>query len=283
MKAYLPRDLLAAMFVSISVVPLALLTSGPPPIALGLPLVLFLPGYTLIAALFPREEPLSGVDRLALSFGLSIAIVALIGLGLNYTPWGIRLLPVLLSLVLFNVAMALVACLRRLNLPVASRYQARVRPPFAVLIGWRSERGLEKALSLLLGLAVIGATGTLAYVMATPQVGERFTEFYILGTTGEAEDYPREIYLGQEGVVILGVANNEQEPATYRITVTIDGDRVGEIGPISLGHEEETEQQVAFRPMRPGDHQKVVFFLYRGQESQPYRSLHLWVDVRRLP
>jgi uncharacterized membrane protein len=44
-------------------------------IILGLPLVLFLPGYSLIATLFPRKDDLDAIERIALSFGLSIAIV----------------------------------------------------------------------------------------------------------------------------------------------------------------------------------------------------------------
>ncbi|MGB3943467.1 MAG: DUF1616 domain-containing protein, partial [Methanothrix sp.] len=58
-------------------------------VPVGLVMVLFLPGYALIAALFPRDDDLDGIERVALSFGLSIAVVPLIGLGLNYTPWGI--------------------------------------------------------------------------------------------------------------------------------------------------------------------------------------------------
>ena len=50
---------------------------------LGLAMVLFLPGYTQIAALFSRKDDLDGIERIALSFGLSIAVVPLIGLGLN--------------------------------------------------------------------------------------------------------------------------------------------------------------------------------------------------------
>lgn len=60
---------------------------------LGSIYVLFLPGYSLIEALYPEEGRLSDLEKLALSIGLSLAIVPLIGLVLNYTPWGIRLNP----------------------------------------------------------------------------------------------------------------------------------------------------------------------------------------------
>ena len=45
----------------------------------------------------------------------------LIGLVLNYTPWGIRLDPILTALSLFVVAMAVLAAARRLLLPVGDR------------------------------------------------------------------------------------------------------------------------------------------------------------------
>ena len=67
-------------------------------VILGLPFLLFFPGYTLVAALFVKKEGMDNIERVALSCGMSIAITALIGFGLNYTPWGIRLEPVLYSL-----------------------------------------------------------------------------------------------------------------------------------------------------------------------------------------
>jgi len=42
---------------------------------LGIILVLFLPGYALAGALFPAKKDLEGIERAAISFGLSIAIV----------------------------------------------------------------------------------------------------------------------------------------------------------------------------------------------------------------
>ena len=65
------------------------------------------------------------------SFGLSIAVVPLLGLALNYTPFGIRLVPVLVVLSVFTVSLAVVAGVRRQGLPEADRF---------VVEGWGFER-----------------------------------------------------------------------------------------------------------------------------------------------
>jgi uncharacterized membrane protein len=80
---------------------------------LGSIMVLFIPGYTLIEALYPAEVELSDLERLALSIGLSLAVVPLVGLVLNYTPWGIRLNPVLASLTLLSIALLIIAAYRK--------------------------------------------------------------------------------------------------------------------------------------------------------------------------
>ena len=80
----------------------------------GSVLVLFLPGYALIEALYPKHE-LDELTRLALSIGLSLALVVLTGLVLNYTPFGIRLLPVAISLAGLTVALLSVAIKRKLD------------------------------------------------------------------------------------------------------------------------------------------------------------------------
>ncbi len=52
----------------------------------ALPVVLFIPGYCLIAALFPKNDDIGLSERIALSVGLSLALIPLIALGLNFTP-----------------------------------------------------------------------------------------------------------------------------------------------------------------------------------------------------
>ena len=75
--------------------------------------VLFLPGYMLISVLYSRNEDLSGLERAALSIGLSLALAPLVALALNFTPWGIRLEPIMIALALFAEIMAAVVVARR--------------------------------------------------------------------------------------------------------------------------------------------------------------------------
>jgi uncharacterized membrane protein len=74
-----PVDIIVCMLWSIILLPVALLNvEGTIRIILGLPFILFIPGYILIFALFPTKKTDQGIDiieRVALSFGLSIAVV----------------------------------------------------------------------------------------------------------------------------------------------------------------------------------------------------------------
>jgi len=54
---------------------------------LGILFVLFIPGYWMVTALFPRDDAIDGIERIALSIGLSIAIVPPIALILDRLPW----------------------------------------------------------------------------------------------------------------------------------------------------------------------------------------------------
>jgi len=80
---------------------------------LGALLVLFLPGYALIETLYPKEEDLTPLERLALSIGLSLALVPLIGLILNYTPWGIRLDPIIIALTTLTLTLLIISTYRK--------------------------------------------------------------------------------------------------------------------------------------------------------------------------
>ena len=308
LKSRLANDLCIMMVLTLLLaLVVAVLPSNFIRILLGLPFLLFFPGYGLIAALFPRRSDLEGIERVALSFGLSIAVVPLIGVVLNYTPWGIRLYPILTTVALFIFVTFGVAWFRRRKYPLEERYGPVLR---FHMPAWQQEGGLDRALSVLLVIAILGALGTLGYVIAKPKVGERFTEFYIVGLEGQADLYPSEFvldggavvrvkYKGAEadqdihedyGRVTLGIVNREHQEATYAVAlmvngepveVWLDGESLDEIGPITLLHEEEWQQEIGFAPEETGEDQKVEFLLYMDGDLyfEEGESLHLWVDV----
>ena len=245
---------------------------------LGLAFVLFVPGYTLQAALFPRQGDLDGPDRLALSFGLSIAIIPPIALVLDQLPWGIRLWPIVISLMAFIVICSAVAWYRRQRLPEQERFMLIIK---ADMRGWwaaqdRTSRILYSILALALTIAFLSALA----IIVLPKPGERFTEFYILGPEGLAENYPREAVVGQPVTVTVGITNREGTPAEYRVEVVNGEHLVGQAGPVQLEPGETDERLVTFVPTEVGDDVRVTFLLYRDNGQEPYRSLWLWLKVK---
>lgn len=79
----------------------------------GAAFVLFLPGFSFVEMLFPRDADLDSIERLALSVGLSLALVPITGLLLNYTPFGIRLNPIVASIALLTLLFISVGSFRR--------------------------------------------------------------------------------------------------------------------------------------------------------------------------
>lgn len=247
-------------------------------IILGIPFVLFCPGYTLMAALFTKKEGMGGIERVALSFGLSIAVVPLIGLILNYTPWGIRLEPILYSAASFILIASIIAWLRRRRLTEHERFAIQFQ---MTMPGW-SEGVWGKVLAITVVVAILATLGTLGYVIATPKVGETFTEFYILGQDGKAANYPKELKVGEKGEVIVGIVNHEGKEVSYRVEVVAGSQESTEVGPVVLVDEQKWEGEVSFVPEVAGENQKVEFLLYKDGEVEPcLEPLHLWVDVKK--
>ncbi|MBI4181322.1 MAG: DUF1616 domain-containing protein [Chloroflexi bacterium] len=138
----------------------------------------------------------------------------------------------------------------------------------------------NKMLSASLALAVLGALAMLGYTLVRPGSGERFTEFYLLGLSGKATDYPALLKVGEEGKVVVGIINREQETVTYRVEIKIDGVINSQVGELTLEPDEKQEEKVGFTPNRVGDKQKVELLLYKQGQSEVYRQLLLWLDVR---
>ena len=253
---------------------------------LGLPLVLFLPGYSLLAALFPAKPDLEGIERICLSFGLSIATVPLIGLGLNYTSWGIRLLPILISLSVFTFLMCGLAFLRRSKLPQTEVFEVPFTEALLSIkaeVLKKPESKLDKALTLFLVFSILLSVSTLIYVVLTPKEGEHFTEFYILGHEGKADNYTTKYVLGESGNITVGIVNHEYRPVNYTMELRIENKSLflpANLQHITLANNEVWEEPVTFTPPFVGKNMKLEFLLFNDTDkNMSYRDLLLWVDV----
>jgi len=270
----------ACALVTVAVV-LLLPSLEPIRIVLGLPFVLLLPGYVLVAALYPRKEDLDSVERVALSFGLSIAIVPLIGLALNYSPWGIRLNPILAFVSLFIVMGAGAAMYRRQALPPEEAFAIVVPLP-----RWSQVRLATVAQAVVVVLCLIGFGAAAAFLATSRGSSESFTEFYILDPEGRAEGYPQTLELGDGLTVILGVVNHEGGDASYEMEATVDGQVAALIDSVRLKDGERWEELVTLVPNQAGNSQKVEFLLYKEEMDgvdEAYRAVHLWVAVEDPP
>src|SRR6266480_107474 len=170
---------------------------------LGVLLVLFAPGYLVASALFPRKGELSWTERIALSLALSIAIIPLLILLLNFTPFGIGLRPIASTIGVFTTVAGSLAYLRRTRLPLQERLSAPVE---ASLRFWDDYDVRDKLLTVALAFAIMLAAGSLAYFALAPRPSEASTEFYILSSTGNASGYPTSLNISQTTTVIVGVA-----------------------------------------------------------------------------
>lgn len=250
----LPADLAGTLLFVFAVnvaVFAPLLNATPLRIVLGLPFVLFVPGYAVVAALFPERgstvdtpagdaeldatetastetnrEGIDGIERVALAFGLSIAVVPLTGLVLNFTPWGIRLVPVMVATSLVTLGATWVGARRRNALPESERFSVPYRRWLAAAHSelFEPDTRTDTALNVLVVVSVLLAVTSVGYAVTVPKEGEAFTEFYLLTEQDNellADDYPTDMTVGNASELVVGVSNHEHTDVEYTIVAQL--------------------------------------------------------------
>ncbi len=180
---------------------------GPVRVVFAVPLALFLPGYSLTAVVSGsrRLGRLGLIELLPLSVGLSLAILALGSILLNYTPGGIQGLPWALLLAAISVGCCRGAAVRR---PAAPSRQPAIAMPRISLPG-----------AAMLAGGVIAAVAALVLAQTTLDASRAF---------GYTELWMTPVAPGHGGrssarVAHIGVTSEQQHPTTYRLEVRIGG------------------------------------------------------------
>jgi uncharacterized membrane protein len=229
---------------------------------------------------------MSDIERIALSFGFSIGVLGLIGIGLNYTPWLIRLEPLMACATGFVVVCVYVSIVRRAAVPQDERFSVRVHDVVdsARRIVPQQSTRFDKALTAVILISIVVSTATFAYLVLAP-TGDTFTELYIMGPSGAAVDYPTQYVLGQVKNVTVGVVNQEQRDTTYDLVIRLNGTSNATTlytENFTLANGETFQKSVPLKPDRIGQNMKMEFLLYRNSDySAPYRETYLWVNVTK--
>jgi uncharacterized membrane protein len=183
-------------------------------IAFGLPFLLFIPGYLLIFILFPKKKEYQGIqalERIGLSLGFSITLVSLVTFLLNYTPWGIRLEPILFSLFLLTEILGAIAIYRWKKTNKDER--------FIITLQTKSNKKSTTFLSIILVLSMFVASASIIYIITAPVTGQPFTEFYILSQDHNITKYPQDILKDENTTFTLGLINHEYATMNYTIEI----------------------------------------------------------------
>lgn len=277
-KATAAIDLIIVFFLTLILMVLVyVIRFEPMQVVIGLLAVLFLPGYLIISVLYPSNIVLNTSERLGLSVGFSIAIIPLLGLGLNITPWGITRNTMLVSLGIWNIIFLLEAWRRRLTIPLQDRSgitfkmitdEIRQLRQFAKTVGY---------LFLVIGLGVL--LGVTIWKIQQPVPSQSFTEFYLLGNDGLVENYPTELIVDETQPINLGIVNQADMTYSYHTEVLQAGSLIGLLPSISLDPGEHWDGSIEVTPIASGQAIQLEFHLFRSSESNSFMTLSLFVNV----
>ncbi|AKU09729.1 DUF1616 domain-containing protein [Haloferax gibbonsii] len=320
----LSLDVPTALLVVVSSSLVAVLDVVPTVQALvGLPVLLFLPGYALLLALFPAgssgnsgEGPSFGrfewqpdlglTERFALAFGMSVALLPVVGLALLWAGVGLNAAPVLLALSAIIVGGLAVGEVRRRRLPEGERFHVPIRRWYAdVVRSFDQSSRVDSLLNVALAFAVLLAVASLSYALVAPGTGESYSSLSLLtqdaGGEFVAADYPEELTVGEQTELFVSVANAEGEATSYTLVAELQ--RVertnGETTVVErqvLGSRTETvadgetwRTRHTFAPALTGEDLRLTYFLYEGDApAEPstdtaYRSAYVWLTVTEEP
>lgn len=274
---------------------------------LGVPYLLFVPGYALVAALFParpgpdnatisRSTQPDWIVRLALALVGSVIVLAVVGVSLGWVG-RLSLVPAVLAIDIVVSVGVIVAWYRRRGVAV----DARADPVGGGASVASRRPGLSTAQTLALAVSVLALVGAVAFVGATPAPADPYSEVSLLdGDNGALLGANGTVTLesGVENDLTLRIENHQGSETTYRIvgqlqqvtadgtiqeTWTVDRDTVT----VPDGEYIDVERRI--QPPTTGERLRLRYLVYTGSipenpgVSNADIAVRQWVDVVREP
>ncbi|WP_436926759.1 DUF1616 domain-containing protein [Halosimplex amylolyticum] len=148
--------------------------------------------------------------------------------------------------------------------------------------GLLPQEPVRRTLTVVLLVVLASSVAGVVYVAVNPpETTDPYTEFYVLGPSGNASDYPTNLTVGESGEFIVGLTNHEHGSTTYSVVARL-GDRPIVNRSVTLADEETWESNVSFVAESPGEHRLRILLYKDGTVSgEPDDSLRLFVTVSK--
>jgi uncharacterized membrane protein len=254
---------------------------------LGYLVIFFIPGYTLLAAVFPAKFDIGKLERFVFSICVSLLAAPLIGAVLNYTEWGVTTGSVVACLTGVILACCTVAWWRRSRLSQSERFSLDLtRDNFGGYLAApkalkKSDWVVNNKITVMLVVFVVASALLLSYITLAPQ-GQENTAFYILDANGKAVNYPTQLKLGKPEQIVVGISNGQNNDMEYTLKVVLsNGTQQSTLysNHSIIASKQTWEQPIMLTPNISGSDMKLQFLLYRAEETSTYKECHLWVNV----
>ncbi|WP_083902424.1 DUF1616 domain-containing protein [Natronorubrum sulfidifaciens] len=315
----IPIDLVGVTgFVVIAAVLLAVVDVSSPVVraTVGIPLLFLAPGYVTVAALFPRASPVdpmqstlligqtrdvTDVERAALAFGMSVALLPLLGLLITALSWAFTTTTVVGTVSGFVLAGVVIATGRRTRQPVHERYQFRLGRKLgavrAAIFGTGST--VHTVVNLVLVFSLLLALTSVGYALVAPQQqGEQYTSLQLLteNESGElvAGGSPGAVEPDEPISFTTAIENQEEQEMEYTVVIQEQWLEDGSVFDrtevqrtdhrVSAGDTLTTDRDVT--PNAESGTVRIAVLLYETDDvpetpttDNAYRYGYLWIDV----
>lgn len=267
-------------------------------------LLFFLPGYTLLALIFPSRSQRTGGtkgdeskairvtdgislrERIPLSFGASVTLLPLFALTLGILGQPLTRTTVVSMLSLFLIGCVLLAFVRRLRLPREDRFRLPINRWSASLRGFLFPGSLSDSLvNIVLAISLIAGLSAVGYAFAVPQPDAEFSSFALLTRTSDGQfvssGYPTNFTQDQPQELVVSVANNQRSEADYTVVAELQQVRTNQQNRLQVLSEQEQRRFSVtlepnetwrrphdIRPQQSGKNLRLVYYLYEGDAPE---------------
>lgn len=319
MREAIPTDLLLVVGYALLVDALVIASVGVGPVRflLGTVFLFFVPGYAVVAALFPGRprrstvertgsatlrDPHEGLllsERVAISFGTSVALVPVVAVVLGALAMPLTMEAILGSLTVVVVGFAAIGAVRRIRLRPADRFHPFGPGHTRGDGGQRTTSRGSTALAVGLVLAVGLAGGAFVYGIAAEPPSTQYTSATLVTASADGEyvasGYPTNGTVGEPVSLTLRVDNRQTSPANVSAIVALErpdesGEGVVERDRLTTLETElppdgrwNASHQVA--PTFAGEDLRLAYYVYVGEVPSAIgpdtadHELYLRIDV----